>query len=394
MHVLHIYCRVVDNFGDAGICWRLARQLAGEHALAVTLWIDQPAVLQPLAPDLTLATPRRAGAAGSLTVRQWPIEAQHTRPDVLICAFGCEPPPWLRARLGPGMLAPLWINLEYLSAETWVQSCHGLASIKPADGAIEYFFYPGFRDGTGGLLRERDLLARRDAFLASPQATQWWRDQALPAAPGCRLSVFCYPEAPVSDLLAGLMKAVQPAVVLIPEGVASDAPERFITENAGQRLPTRLAQWRIGSLVVARLPMLPIDDYDRLLWCCDLNFVRGEDSWVRALWAGKPLLWQPYRQPDDTDQLKQTAFLQWQREALNPAAATAGSLPAPGPLPALPCLERLSRHWRSGSLATDDWPAVQQALPALTPAFDALARRLSARDDLASELVKFCRSKI
>ncbi|HET9045379.1 MAG TPA: elongation factor P maturation arginine rhamnosyltransferase EarP, partial [Casimicrobiaceae bacterium] len=35
-----VFCKVVDNFGDAGVCWRLARQLVAEHDLAVTLWID------------------------------------------------------------------------------------------------------------------------------------------------------------------------------------------------------------------------------------------------------------------------------------------------------------------------------------------------------------------
>ena len=36
-----IFCRVVDNFGDIGVCWRLARQLARTSgANAVRLWVD------------------------------------------------------------------------------------------------------------------------------------------------------------------------------------------------------------------------------------------------------------------------------------------------------------------------------------------------------------------
>ncbi len=44
-------------------------------------------------------------------------------------------------------------------------------------------------------------------------------------------------------------------------------------------------------------------EFDEILQACDLNFVRGEDSFVRAHWAAAgpwqvPFIWQPYRQPD------------------------------------------------------------------------------------------------
>ncbi len=35
-----IFCAVVDNYGDIGVCWRLARQLAHEHGMTVRLWVD------------------------------------------------------------------------------------------------------------------------------------------------------------------------------------------------------------------------------------------------------------------------------------------------------------------------------------------------------------------
>ena len=41
----------------------------------------------------------------------------------------------------------------------------------------------------------------------------------------------------------------------------------------------------------------------------DWNFVRGEDSLVRALWAGKPFVWQIYPQHDGAHWDKLTAFL-------------------------------------------------------------------------------------
>ena len=46
-----IWCRVIDNFGDAGVTWRLARRLR-DLGLAVRLVVDRPDVLAKLVPEL------------------------------------------------------------------------------------------------------------------------------------------------------------------------------------------------------------------------------------------------------------------------------------------------------------------------------------------------------
>ena len=63
-----------------------------------------------------------------------------------------------------------------------------------------------------------------------------------------------------------------------------------------------------GALRVHYLPALTQTEYDHLLWSCDLNLVRGEDSFVRAQWAGKPFLWQVYPQNDRAHVAKLAAF--------------------------------------------------------------------------------------
>ena len=50
-------------------------------------------------------------------------------------------------------------------------------------------------------------------------------------------------------------------------------------------------------------------DFDRLLWSSDFNLVRGEDSLVRAIWAGAPFVWQLYVQDDGAHGAKLDAFL-------------------------------------------------------------------------------------
>ncbi|MEI8301928.1 MAG: elongation factor P maturation arginine rhamnosyltransferase EarP [Burkholderiales bacterium] len=407
---LHLYCRVVDNYGDAGVSWRLARQLAAEHGIQVTLWIDRPDVLRQLAPGAPDS--HAAGEAGltpddgrrpapAVTVRPWPDDEADCLPDpdIVVCAFGCDPPPGLRARLAGAPARPLWINLEYLSAEAWVDGCHGLAAIKPADGAREHFFFPGFRPGTGGLLREHDLLARRDAFRRSDAAARWWQAMGLPALPGRRVSVFCYPDAPLLPLLRRLAAGPGPTIAVIPQGVAEAALAAFLAahpadtderaaapgltiaaDSARRAAPPGTACSRHGHLVLARPPWLDIDDYDRLLWSCDLNLVRGEDSWIRALWAGRPMVWQPYRQADGAHQAKLEAFLAWRRQPAWPAAD------AP--------IEAFSRAWSEGTDPAPAWAMLEAAWPALETAAATLAAEAARAPDLATQLVSYCRSRL
>ena len=408
LKTLHLYCRVVDNFGDAGVCWRLARQLAREQALDVTLWIDRPEVLGRLVPELALDATQdmpfpgaeqamawdaalagvepiaRSIASGTLAVRHWPL-ARPTGdlPDAVICAFGCEPPGWLRSQLAGGPARPLWINLEYLSAERWVDGCHRLASIKPADGACEYFYFPGFRATTGGLLRERGLLAERDAWRVDSTASAWWQAHDLPERAGCRVSIFCYPDAPLLALLHAMARSAEPTVVLVANGVGGEPLAQWLDSQGAPAPGHQVARWQLGQLTLARLPMLPIDDYDRLLWSCEMNFVRGEDSWLRGLWAGRPMVWQPYRQADQAHRVKLDAYLDWQSDGLRglePADRTA--------------LAELSHAWSDAADPGPAWARVAADLPALGIAFDALSRAMAAQKGLAEQLVNFCNSKL
>ncbi len=300
-----LYCRVVDNLGDAGILWRIARQLATEERRSVRLMIDDISVLASIVPGATYGA--RVDAVELRPFETPPGPA----PQVIVCGFHAEAP--------EGARAPVRINYEYLSAQAWIDDFHGSPSPR-ADGRLEHFFYPGFTDASGGLPLERDLLARRDAFQADPAA-----GPRFLAGLGVRLephewplSVFVYPRSPLEGLLreaASLPATLGRAHLIVP---AADAD--------GERARWRELLARIGldrpcedraPLRCSVVPMLPQARFDQLLWSCELNLVRGEDSWVRALWAARPFLWQAYPQPDATRHAKVEAFL----ERLAPSAA-------------------------------------------------------------------------
>jgi len=296
-----IFCKVIDNYGDIGVCWRLARQLAG-RGQQVRLWVDDASALHWMAPE---------GCPG-VEVRPWtqPLDLAELAPgDVLVEAFGCEIAPefiatyseWARGRDGNHA----WINLEYLSAESYVEHNHGLSSPVmhgPGTGLTKHFFYPGFTPRTGGLLREPDLLLLQSDFDRAVWLQQW----GILLPPETRLvSLFCYEPPALPALLAGLASAGHRVQLLVAAG-RSNAAVRTAVESKNQLHPL----WNERqTLSISYLPHMTQDDFDRLLWACDLNFVRGEDSLVRALWAARPFVWHIYPQHDDAHHTKLEAFL-------------------------------------------------------------------------------------
>ena len=322
-----IFCRVIDNHGDLGVCWRLSRDLAA-RGHTVRLWVDDAAALAWMAPQ------RPAG----IELRDWPAGDVAVAPgDIVIEAFGCEPPPGFVARMAARTPAPRWINLEYLSAEDYVERSHGLASPQfhgPGAGLTRHFFYPGFTHRTGGLLREPGLLQAVESF----DGAAWLASRGWAPRAGERVvSLFAYANPALPALLDALAR--QPTLLLACPGPL----QALVRDRPGLR-----------SLA---LPYLPQDDFDRLLWACDLNFVRGEDSFVRAQWAGKPFVWHIYPQHDDAHHAKLAAFLTraglpedwcavWRGwNGLSPLPAT---LPDPGPI-------RAQAHtWRAQLAAQPD----------------------------------------
>lgn len=370
-----IFCSVIDNFGDIAVCWRLARQLAREHGIDVRLWVDDLSTMGRIerrtVPLLDVQT------LDGVEVRRWaePALTGAVPADVVIEAFGCEIPASYQRAMTQCAPAPVWLNLEYLSAEDWVEGCHGLPSIHPQLGLTKYFFFPGFSARTGGLIREAGVNKRRRAFQSSPAAqTLFWTEYGVspPAGDELRISLFCYENKALPGLLDAWAKGDKPIYCAVPQGKALPA---ICTWSGQDPLPPGSLVQR-GSLRIAILPFLPQNDYDRLLWACDLNFVRGEDSLVRAHWAHRPFVWQLYLQQDDAHFVKLAAFLRRFSEGLGEEAART--------------LDDFWHAWNRQRDADQHWPALLEHLSELkTRALD-WAEQVASHGDLASKLLFFC----
>jgi uncharacterized repeat protein (TIGR03837 family) len=285
--------------------------------------------------------------------------------DILIEAFGCEIAPEFIAAYAQRKKAAChptgkWINLEYLSAESFVERSHGLPSpvmTGPGAGLIKHFFYPGFTAATGGLLREPELAQRQTRF----DRAAWLQQLGIKFQGERLVSLFCYEPPALGELLDQLADDPQPTRLLVTNGRAALATAAWVARKSGSQ-PT----WNInGKLSLSYLPALSQYDFDHLLWACDLNFVRGEDSLVRALWANKPFVWQIYPQHDDAHCGKLDAFLKL--------------------LDAPPSMQAFHQAWNGVGNAVLPSLALPQWQPAVTKARDLQLRH----DDLVTQIMRF-----
>lgn len=376
---LHLFCRVVDNYGDIGICWRLSTQMQREHGIAVTLWVDDLASFRRICPDVDIAAEQQKIAG--VAVRRWHTEegaytgvfSPADVADIVIEFFAVDIPEDYIAAMAQRTPRSVWINLEGLTAEEWVEGCHTLPSSHPRLPLTKHFFFPGFTAKTGGLLHESTLEEQRLQFQSDHAAMSTFLAQfgvTQQEMASTKVSLFCYPNAPVAELFDAWENSVTPVICLVPEGVALEPVRAFLQGEA----ISGAARSR-GALTVRVLPFMPQQDYDKLLWACDVNFVRGEDSFVRAQWAGKPFIWHIYVQDEELHHVKLRAFLQRYADDIQSLTA-------------------LSLRWNGAENGSEGLAALWQQFTADAPIIERRAenwrQQVLAIGDLTSNLLAFC----
>lgn len=375
LKTLALFCKVVDNFGDIGICWRLARQLQLEHQISVQLWVDDLLSFQRICPEVNPAIDQQL--IQGVDVRFWRNQELSFAPidiaDIVIEFFACDIPPSYIQAMTACIPKPIWFNLEGLTAEEWVEGCHTLPSSHPQLPLTKYFFFPGFNQRTGGLMFEKDLDQRRQSFInEASQGHQFLRqlgaqEQDLNAF---KISLFCYPHAPISGLLQAWSTSETPHFCIVPQGVAQASIETFFGEQANPG-----AILIKGSLRLLVIPFIPQNDYDKLLWACDFNFVRGEDSFVRAQWALRPFVWHIYPQDEQLHHKKLRAFLNTYKPASN-------------------TLKSLNLAWNEALQDLDwgdAWQQIRNECLQIRKETEAWQQEMHRNGDLSANLLKFAR---
>lgn len=366
-----IFCKVVDNFGDIGICWRLAQQLQHEHGLQMRLWVDDVDSAQKIIPNFNINLSQQV--IDDVVVTKWNTDTDFSQAaDVVIEAFACGLPDKYLANMTQQQSR--WVNLEYLSAEAWVDDFHAKPSPRP-NGLIRHFYFPGFTEKTGGLIRTPDIF-KKNQLLADNMQLQndFWQDLRLTHHASLKISLFCYPFAPVEQLLEVMAQSAQPIHCYISDSNIFAQIAAFFGQESIHVGQTLVQQ----NLTLHVLPFLSQADYDRLLAACDLNFVRGEDSWIRAIWAAKPFIWQPYIQDENAHMVKLNAFLDlfYAQYGQKQLACKAHG------------------YWSTGQLTQDIFSEYMQQLPAIKSYTQQQSAQLANQPDLAAKLVIFCNNLV
>jgi uncharacterized repeat protein (TIGR03837 family) len=240
---------------------------------------------------------------------------------------------------------------------------------------VKFFFFPGFASGTGGVVIEKGLAGRRLQFQSDADGVARYLASlgAPPRAQGEQLvSLFCYPQTPVAALLDAWAAGGRPVRAFAFAGtpVADVLAARGLAGGG-----------RDGALTAQVLPFLSQDDYDRMLWSCDWNFVRGEDSFVRGQLAARPLAWQAYPQAGDAHRLKVDAFLARNLEHAGPSTSAN--------------LAKLWAVW-NGFAAAEELAAAWAACsgPEYLEWAQRWQQRLAGPGDVAGNLAKFCAERL
>lgn len=349
-----IFCKIVDNYGDVGVCWRFVRQLANKRGIKTRLFIDQPDMVDILKPT--------ASDKQNIKIIRWDENLTYTyAADLVIEAFACTLPDNIVSVMKGCETHPVWIDLEYLSMEDWVHDFHAIPSKHPATGMIKTVFFPGFTPETGGLLREKDLIDRRNSFQSDKNAQNDWRKaHFMPEIDSncIDISLFCYKTAPETTLIHELADYSHPVRLFKPTLRENVASETF------------------GNLTLHHIPFFTQYDYDYFLWTCGLNFVRGEDSCVRAQFAGKPMIWNIYVQDSGVHLIKLKSFLGFYGQHLNESERD--------------LLAECHNLWNEGGRAGSGyWHKMLDSLPQLTCGAKNWAGFLSGQEDLVSKLLDF-----
>jgi len=440
---IDILCKVVDNYGDIGVAWRLARALSElPDPPRLRLVVDDLEAFVALRPGLDPRATFQVAKGIEVVAWQGPLGPEaaasfRARPaSAIVECFACGRPDWLEDMLfAPGAPPSLVVDLEHLTAEPYAAELHLMPSLTRSASVRKAMFLPGFDEGTGGLVLDRSFeqtLARASSEEGRAELRRSVIATLTGAAPGAAaqpdaigpvgaalaapddavgrfwVAVFGYERdygRIVADLAAFAARCAARCGVAgtggddargsVPAGtVRGSVPDAtsgrplLALAAAGKSQACFLAAWEAAGrpFPALALPFLPQETWDRILAASDFSIVRGEDSWARAALAGRPFLWQAYPQAERHQMVKVEAFLRRLQRHFRPADFA----------PIARAYRAFNDRDRdeSGTAGDESPGSLFDAYGTAAAGFQALAASLAARTNLAADLLTFFRESV
>ncbi|NIZ19732.1 elongation factor P maturation arginine rhamnosyltransferase EarP [Entomospira culicis] len=261
---IDLFCQVIDYFGDVAVTYRLARALKQRKpSLTLRFYCTHP--------DLVLALHPTHDQQSIALLPYTSASGQAMPADVAIEAFACTLPQ-------DYPLPPIIINLEYLTAESWINDYHGLESFGMNPAGKKFFFFPSFTaQGSlthGDFIEEKEIVQRHPSLTKKELSVELDLPKSYLSRPWLLLYLYEINETFLHQLL-----------------------DHFAIIQIGASPTTIEDAWLVKRRCSQAI-------FDRLLLVADALFIRGEDSLSRAVLAGKPFLWQAYRQEEEYHHVK------------------------------------------------------------------------------------------
>ena len=280
---IDIFCEVIDNYGDVGVAYRLAREfkrIYSNKQLRFIINKTEELDLIKKAEDITIIAYKN-------------IDKIETPADLIIETFACNiPETYMNKALKTSKLI---INLEYFSSENWVDDFHLQESFLGGN-LKKYFFIPGLSEKSGGIILDKEFLDRKNKVQENRE--YYLKQFNIDENYDLIISVFSY-EKNFDNFLKTLQKLDKKVLLLL---LSEKTQKNFIKYFDNNNY--------YDKIKAVKLPFFTYDKYEELLALCDINLVRGEDSFVRALLLAKPFLWHIYPQDENAHIIKLESFLE------------------------------------------------------------------------------------
>lgn len=301
-----VLCKVVDNFGDIGVVFRLCRALSElKKNLEIRLVVS----------NLDSFAKISKGIDSTKTFQEfrgWKVfdwndnalckkEFSKNPPEFILECFQCGRPEWLEELLfSPQFnLNVQIVNVEYLTAESWADDFHLLKSGTRSAKIKKINFMPGFTKKTGGLILDKNFMCCLSEKKFALNLVKQNLDKKILSedfSDSFKILIFSYPKN--FDFLASAIKEfsfLKKIIVFVASGAGADSAK------------ISLKKFKVDFVC---LPFMQQEVWDAFLSLMDFSFVRGEDSFSRCCLLGNPFIWNIYPQEEEFHIVKLNAFLQ------------------------------------------------------------------------------------
>lgn len=301
---IDIFCEIIDNFGDIGVVYRISKELKNIYQNAririVLNRIDEFKAINKKVKDLEYQEIDGLICTTFDYVKK-NAESFGTA-DLFIEAFGCDvPEEYIRIAKKN---SKLWINLEYLSGEKWIEDFHLCESLIDSKTLKKIFFMPGFSEKSGGVIIDSGFLKRKEYGMDNREEVLKKYYPEIDFQNKFIGTVFSY-EKNFENLLETLEKLERKTVLILmgekTQKSFSEILQKKFRENFGKI-------GKYGKITMLNADFLSQEEYEEVISAVDFNFTRGEDSFVRSILLGKPFMWHIYLQEEKAHMDKIRAF--------------------------------------------------------------------------------------